>query len=113
MKKEKKEQYLDTRYVSAHEAMWHLLEFKQHNKSHTIIRFAGRLPFEQIMYFQEGKEADALKKAAANHTKLTGWLELNKEEERAKSFYYIDPPYHYVWDTVLHRWKKDKQSTVK
>lgn len=102
-------QYLDTRYISAPEAMWDLLEFKRHDKSHTIVRLAVHLPFEQLLYFQEGKELEALKKAAQNATTLTGWFELNKKDATARSFHYTDIPYNYVWDREKYQWKKRQQ----
>lgn len=37
-------QFLNTRYVSAPEAMWRLLENKMHDRSHDIIRLPVHLP---------------------------------------------------------------------
>lgn len=98
-------QYLDTRYMSAPEAMWRLLEFKQHDRSHAIIRLAVHLPFEQLIYFKEGKEAEALKKASENPTTLTGWFLLNKENPKARTLRYTELPYHFVWNTSKHQWQ--------
>ncbi|ETA55742.1 hypothetical protein VCUG_02860, partial [Vavraia culicis subsp. floridensis] len=41
------DQYINTRYVSAPEAMWRLLEYKMSDRSHSIIRLPVHLPDEQ------------------------------------------------------------------
>ena len=56
-------QYLNGRYVSAPEAVWRLLEFKMHDKSHSIIRLPVHLEFQQPVYFEEGNEHAALQNA--------------------------------------------------
>ena len=40
------DQYVNIRYVGAPEAMWRLLEYKMHNKSHVVIRLPAHLPRE-------------------------------------------------------------------
>ena len=47
------EQYLSTRYMSAPEAMWRLLEYKMHDKSHAIIRLPVHLQEQQNIIFNE------------------------------------------------------------
>lgn len=44
-------QYINARYVSATEAMWHLLKFPMHGRSHAVIRMAIHLPMEQTIRF--------------------------------------------------------------
>ena len=40
-------QYVNGRYDSALEAMWRLLEFKMHDKSHTVIQLEVHLEDQQ------------------------------------------------------------------
>ena len=47
--------YLDSRYVSATEAMWRLSEYKMSDKSHTVIRLDVHLPLEHNVSFR-GRE---------------------------------------------------------
>jgi hypothetical protein len=44
-------QYINARFVSATEAMWHLLKFPMHGRSHAVIRMAIHLPMEQQIRF--------------------------------------------------------------
>ena len=55
-------QYLDLRYVSAHEATWRLFEFKMHQQSHTICRLAVHCENEQTVYFDQNNVEEALSK---------------------------------------------------
>ncbi len=100
--------HVDTRYVSPPEAMWHMSAYKMHEQSHAIIRLAVHLPFQQVIYFEEGQEETALKNAEGKNTTLTAWFKLNKEDEDAKKFLYPELPTHYVFDKESHKWKKRK-----
>ena len=43
--------YIDTRYISAPEAVWRLREFKVSDKSHQVFRLAVHLQLEQTVRF--------------------------------------------------------------
>ncbi|CAF1425811.1 unnamed protein product [Rotaria magnacalcarata] len=62
--------HLDARYVSAPEAVWRLVEFPLHDKSHSIIRLAIHLPNMQPVYFAEGNVLEALDRATEKDTTL-------------------------------------------
>ncbi|XP_065315370.1 uncharacterized protein LOC135924246 [Gordionus sp. m RMFG-2023] len=68
--------HLNTRYVSSCEAMWRLLEYPMHDRSHAIIRLALHMPFKQSVYFQQGDEREAFKRANLHKTTLTAWFYL-------------------------------------
>ncbi|XP_076062437.1 uncharacterized protein LOC143037769 [Oratosquilla oratoria] len=44
------QQHLNARYVSAPEGMWRLLEFKIHDRSHSLIRMPVHLEHQQPKY---------------------------------------------------------------
>ncbi|XP_076029785.1 uncharacterized protein LOC143018310 [Oratosquilla oratoria] len=50
------QQHLSTRYVSAPEGMWRLLEFKIHDRSHSVIWMPVHLEHQQPVYFQPREE---------------------------------------------------------
>ena len=69
--------HLDARYLSAPEACWRLFEYVLHRHSHTIIRLPVHLPEQQMVYFREGQEQNAVANAATKNTMLTAFFKLN------------------------------------
>lgn len=101
--------FLETRYVCAPEAIWRLLENPMHDRSHAIYRLAVHLPDEQLVYFCEGNEAEALETATTKFSHLTAWFELNKIDEQARILNYNQLPYHYVFNRSTCTWTKRRQ----
>ncbi|XP_066923007.1 uncharacterized protein, partial [Clytia hemisphaerica] len=98
-------QFIDARYVSAPEAAWRIFGYNLHDSTHTVIRLDLHLPNEQMVYFREGDEANALERADRKNTKLTAWFELNRTDPGAHDKLYTDIPYHYVFDARTKKWK--------
>lgn len=75
-----------------------------HEQSHATVRLAIHLERQEIVYFYAGSE----EKAVDNHknTTLTAWFELNKKDESARKFLYIEIPDHYVFDQIKKHWNK-------
>ncbi|GBM85357.1 hypothetical protein AVEN_91062-1, partial [Araneus ventricosus] len=92
--------FVEGRYVSAPEAMWHLNEFNLSHKSHTVVRLAVHLPQQQPIVYQ------AIERAALRKTTLTSWFELNKNDPSAHNISYSDIPQYYVFDKSTTNWKK-------
>ena len=90
--------FADFRYISYIEAMWRLLEFKMHDRSHGVIRLAVHLPWQQQVLFMPKKEREAFEKASARHTTLTAWFELNRTNQHARQYLYHEIPYHFVFN---------------
>ena len=101
--------YLDARYVSAPEAFWRLSEYEMHGKSHTIYRLPVHLPELQNVYFQAGREEEALDRSTS--TKLTAWFNLNSDDTDTSSsqYLYTDIPLHYAYITKQKKWVKRKR----
>jgi hypothetical protein len=78
-----------------------------HDISHAIIRLAVHLPEEQIVYFEQGKEIEALEAASPKETTLTAWFKLNLRDSSARQYLYTDIPGHYVFE--LNSWQTRKK----
>lgn len=89
--------YINARYVSAPEVYWRLSTFKMHDRSHAVITLPVHLPQQNMVYFQEGNEEEALAEARNGTTKLTEWLSLNQRDQSARMFHYTEIPYHYTY----------------
>ncbi|GBN45528.1 hypothetical protein AVEN_18971-1 [Araneus ventricosus] len=98
--------FVEGRYVSTPEAMWHLNEFNLPHKSHTVVRLAVHLPQQELIVYQDGQEAQAIERAALRKTTLTSWFELNKNDPSAHNISYSDIPQYYMFDKGTTNWKK-------
>ncbi|XP_053566967.1 uncharacterized protein LOC128656828 [Bombina bombina] len=98
------QKFLDSRYVSAPEAVWRLYGFLMHHQTHTIIRLQVHLPGEQDVYFHNDNIQLAAEKAQDRDTTLTAYFKLNDDTHAAREFYYSDIPQHYVFDVKTRKW---------
>lgn len=96
------EHFLNMRYVSAPEAIWHLHSYRMHEQSHTIVRLAVHEEGYQSVYFHEGREEEALQAASIKNTTLTAWFELNTRDENAHKYLYAEIPQHYRYYLKLY-----------
>ena len=97
-------EYVDGRYVTPHEALWHLFGFKMHDKSHHIERLAIHLPMEQWVQFREGEEFQALELASRKDTSLTAYFKLNEADPEARNLLYQEVGEQYIFSN--YKWKK-------
>lgn len=95
------ESFLNMRYLSAPEAVWHLHSYKMHQQSHTIVRLAVHEGGYQNVYFHEGREEEALEAATTKYSTLTAWFELNKRDPEARKYLYAEIPKHYRYNLKL------------
>ena len=103
--------HLDARYLSAPEACWRLFEYELHRHSHTIIRLPVHLPEQQMVYFREGQEQNAVANAATKNTMLTAFFKLNSLHPTA--IRYTDLPNTYVWNSSKSQWQPRKRDGEK
>src|ERR1043165_1877907 len=96
---------MDSRYVSAPEAIWRLNGYSMYDQSHSIIRLAVHLKNMQPLYFQEGNEIQAIRNAEIQDTTLTAWFKVNKENEHALEYLYAEIPEHFVFMKTTTKWK--------
>uniref|UniRef100_UPI00358F89E5 uncharacterized protein n=1 Tax=Myxine glutinosa TaxID=7769 RepID=UPI00358F89E5 len=104
-------QHLNARYVGPHQAVFRLMQYKMHGRSHTIIRLAVHLPLQQNVYYHEGGEQRVLQ--VNPNTTLTAWFILNQEDENAHEYFYADIPQHYTFDQRrTKKWKLRQRFTA-
>ena len=114
-------QYLDARYVGPCEAIWRILEFPMHGRSHAVQRLPVHLPDQQQVFFSaedtETAEAMAERMKASKLTKLTAYFALNAQKtstseakrqdgEFACTLSYTDIPKHFTWDSRAQCWQR-------
>ena len=106
--------FLQTRYVSAPEACWRIFAFKIDSSSHTIYRLIVHLPEQQRVSFQQGSEAEALRRAANTDTMLTAFFKYNNRLDFGdKKWLYYEMPLEHWFDKKYCKWRKRKTSETK
>ena len=106
-------QHLNTRYVSAPESVWRLMEFKLFDSTCTVYRLAIHLDLEQVVYFQPGQEQQAVDKAEPKLSHLTAWFELNRNDKNARQHLYHQVPNYYKFkDNIWSKRKRGHDSSV-
>ena len=95
--------FLDARFCSSPEAFWRLSKFAMHGKSHTVYRLPVHLPDLQNVYFQSGREEEAL--ARSTSTQLTAWFALNQRDSSPNQYLYTEIPSHYTYKKKERIWK--------
>eukprot|EP00794_Sanderia_malayensis_P012595 gene12595-biopygen10032 len=102
-------QYLNSRYVGPHQAVYKLMQYEMHDKSHTIIRLAIHLPHQQPVYFTHPEQA-----AQRNtDSMLMAYFSLNQREENAHRYLYQDIPEHYTYNKSAKKWQQRKRQSAK
>nr|CAH7714780.1 unnamed protein product [Callosobruchus chinensis] len=86
--------YIDTRYVSAPEAIWRISEFSMHKMSHTIIQLGVHLENQQTVVFTDQNVHEAAARSAEKST-LLAFFELNRTDESARQYLYTEIPTHF------------------
>ena len=117
-------QFLDTRYVGPCEAVWRILEFPMHGRSHAVQRLPVHLDGNQTVMFSpdEVNDADAMQARleASKQTMLTAYFALNAKKDSAKvadrdlaakaaDVVFPDIPKYFTWDSKARSWKDRKQ----
>ena len=110
--------YVDARYISAPEAVWHIFGFKSHHRSPAIQRLQIHLPNEQTITFDNDTDIIALlQNEHTRKTTLTEFFTANKQATEAaangerldfdcRELLYQEFPTHMTWNPVKRRWKR-------
>ncbi|GBO29328.1 hypothetical protein AVEN_184184-1 [Araneus ventricosus] len=67
--------YIDARYLSAHESMWRLLESHMYDRSHAVMRLPVHLPSKECVAFKDGQEEEALEATRSRQKMLESWFQ--------------------------------------
>ena len=104
-------EYLDSRYVSACEAVWRIFSFPLHLTFAAVIRLQLHLPDMQTVRFDPnlGLPPDILQDAHNRQTTLTGFFQLcSLHPNETSTLLYPDCPRHFTWNTRDKCWIKRK-----
>ena len=104
--RDKIEEYLNGRYISASESCWRIFEFSLQHKSHTVVQLPVHLPHGQMVTFHANELPSEIL-ARSQHTKLTKFFDLCMVDEDAAGLVYHEVPLHYVWQS--NQWKRRKR----
>ncbi|XP_056642867.1 uncharacterized protein LOC130449210 [Diorhabda sublineata] len=101
--------YQDYRYVSAMEAMWRILEFRMHDRSHSVLVLPVHLPGDRTIMFDELEEANNIEARLQSRSKLEAYFELNSHDVVARTYLYHEIPQHYTWNYKECKWQSRRQ----
>ena len=88
-------QHLNAQYVGPHQAVFRIMKYDMHDKSHVIIQLAVHLPLEQTIPFRPGQEDRALE--VGQKTTLTEFFKLNEQDDTAHQYFYHEIPEHFTF----------------
>ena len=112
--------YVDARYLSAPEAVWHIFGFKLHHRSPAIQRLQIHLLNEQTVMFNDDTDiVTLLQNDHIRKTTLTEFFTANKQAAEAavndgrlnfdcRELLYQEFPTYMVWKQKLRRWNRRK-----
>lgn len=102
-KKNEAETYINTRYISASEAIWRIFGFHLHNEFPRVLRLSIHLPNEQMLVFEKNENLkNVLEKNTFTH--LTAYFERNKIDVSARSILFADFPKYYTYHLTNKTW---------
>jgi hypothetical protein len=106
-------EYLDSRYITAAESCWHIFEFSMHNEYPSVTRLPVHLENQQLIYYNEDEDLDAVvERGAQRHTALTAWFLKSRDANdlEARRILYQDFPKRYSYNKKTQKWEKCIQS---
>jgi hypothetical protein len=105
------QRFIDTRYVSAPEAIWRLFSFRMQNRSHVIVRLAVHLEGRHNVFFRSGELIQQVERARFRDTNLTAYFRLNATDPKARQYLYHEVPNHYCWNVSTCTWTRRRTNT--
>lgn len=97
--------YLDTRYVSASEAIWRIFHYRLHGRSPNVQRLAVHLPEHELIFFRDDEDLQqVMDRASTRVTTLVAWFQENAVNPSAHAHRYVDFPLYYTWNLSTHKW---------
>src|SRR6202453_2396711 len=91
-------------------SLWHIFEFPMHQESPTVYRLPIHIEGQQLVYFNDDDDAEAVADRAANKdTRLMGWFNENQSIPEANNYVYQDFPLHFTWNAKAHKWNQHQR----
>ena len=102
-------EYLDSRYISASEAIWRIFEFRMHAEVPNIVRLSIHVEMQQQVVMREEDTPQTIEERGLKNTTLMGYFAECARSPEARRYLYQEFPQHYVWDVKLREWTLRKQ----
>ncbi|XP_054781855.1 uncharacterized protein LOC129289058 [Prosopis cineraria] len=104
------QQYYNCRYISACEGSWRIFGFDIHHRHPSVERLSFHLPNQQpIVYSNTDDVAELLDKPRVCESQFLAWMEMNGNQDLAKTLTYSEFPHHYVYERNKRAWKERKR----
>ena len=71
--------YLDARYISAIEGVWHIFRFLMHSQDPSVMRLDTHLEGQNTIVYNDNDKLGNVQ-LKQSKTKLTAWFQLNKSD---------------------------------
>nr|GEV23184.1 uncharacterized protein [Tanacetum cinerariifolium] len=101
--------YLDSRYISPHEACWRLFEFEIHYREPAVQVLAVHGKNMQRIVFRERDQLQSVANNPHKKTTLSEWLDYSKFHTDGRHLTYLDFPFEYVWSKNHRYWQRRRQ----
>nr|XP_043620000.1 uncharacterized protein LOC122591834 [Erigeron canadensis] len=102
--------YLDCRYLSPCEAVWHLFALDIHYCKPSVVKLTYHLPEKHTLTLHDSESLPALlRRPGIKDTMFTKWFELNRREKHARQYKYSEIPSEYVWVSKDKYWEKRRR----
>ena len=106
-------EYIESRYISAIESCWHILEFPMHAESPTVYSLVVHEPDMQLVYYNPDDVLDEIvDRESAKKTTLTAWFEANERYPAARQTTYQNFPQTWTYNKDKKKWHPRKQGNV-
>ena len=103
--RDKIKQYVDARYVSASESIWHVFGFQLHDEKPNVTRLQLHLPGHHQVSFQDNEPIEeVINRAAQERTSLTAFFNFNRNTPSEQPTAYIDFPKTHVYTKRRNAW---------
>lgn len=100
------QEYIDARFLSTCESLWHAFEFDIHYRVPSVERLTVHLPYQNFVRYKKGADLNSLLTSpAAQKMMLTEWFEANKKHSAARTLTYCDFPKEWTWDNSSCSWR--------
>ena len=100
------QQYLDARYVSAHEACWRFLERELHTQKPPVVALPVHEKDQHTVVFNPNNAQGAPPGVQNSKTKLMAYFETNCTDPHARTLFYVEMPQDYVWMKGRSLWQR-------
>ncbi|CAN1332167.1 ATP-dependent DNA helicase PIF1 [Linum perenne] len=94
---------VDNRFVVPYNR-YLLLRFQ----AHINLEFCNKSSQQYMVYEEDQSIEDVLAMHENRRTMLEAWMDINKQDDEARKYTYLEFPQHYVWNKKEKYWKRRK-----